>query len=266
MSDRPAPPRFAALSAAHVAPVQRRLLLPLTLTLFVLIGGFVAVLVGMHDSRLKCIGRQGLQAATDKMHLLLDEQTKALTALGAMLSHDPQLPALLAAADRAGLLARYAEDFARLRRDYGITHFYFHTPERINLLRLHQPERHGDRIERFTARAAERTGQVATGVELGAFGLLVLRMVRPLHDEHGKLLGYLELGKEIEDVLAGIHAGGHIQLALAIDKRLLQRADWEQGMTLLKRQFEWERFPGHALVYCSLPRAPELTAAGLPLR
>src|SRR5512140_3910874 len=142
---------------------------------------------------------------------------------------DASLRGSLKAGDRERLLTAYGPVFARLHAEYGITHFYFSGPDRICLLRVHAPEKHGDRIDRFTAREAERSGQTASGAELGPQGTFTLRVVRPVYDGDA-LVGYLELGKEIEDILAGIHRQSGVELAVAIRKSALDRTAWEEGM------------------------------------
>jgi diguanylate cyclase (GGDEF)-like protein len=142
-------------------------------------------------------------------------------------------------------LARAAPIFHDLRREYGITHLYFTRPDRVNLLRVHKPERHGDVIERFTQREAERRGVPASGVELGPLGLFTLRVVAPWRDpDTRRLLGYVELGMEIDHVLEHIREILGAEVFVLIDKRYLQRRDWEQGTRAIGRVPDWERLPG----------------------
>ncbi len=91
----------------------------------------------------------------------------------------------------------------------------------------------------------------ASGIELGPLGTFTLRVVRPVYD-NGTLIGYLELGKEIEDILAGIQRQSGVELALTIHKRLLKRSDWESSMKMMGRETNWERFPEDVLIYSSL--------------
>jgi len=129
-------------------------------------------------------------------------------------------------ADR--LLAAWRPVFETLHRENRLTHFYFFDANRVCLLRVHKPEKRGDLIDRFTAREAERTGKSASGPELGPLGTFTLRVVQPVF-EGGKLAGYVELRKEIEDVLQTLHTQSGNQLAVVIRKEYLKRQDWENG-------------------------------------
>jgi len=176
-------------------------------------------------------------------HSLLQGRTGKLEAVLETLLLDPRWRKPLQEGDREALMDLSTPLFERLRRDHNVTHFYFLKPDRVSLLRVHQPARSGDRIDRITARKAESSGRIASGVELGPLGTLTLRVVAPLRDGD-RLLGYLELGEEVEDLCAQIGRiyGGEDYLLL--DKGLLQPEGFAEGMKMLGRQVAWNRFPG----------------------
>jgi len=238
-----------------IKPVQRRLLVPLAAVLLLLVGGFSLVLVSAYKNNLDQSSKQVLDDASAELAEAVVEQSEGLAALEEVFLRDADLRDALKDRNRERLLAAYGDVFARLRQDHGITHFYFHGPDRVNLLRVHNPEKHGDLIGRFTAREVERTGKTSSGIELGPLGTFTLRVVRPVFDG-GTLIGYLELGKEIEDILAGIHGKHGVELALGIRKSALDRAKWEAGMKMLGREADWDHFPDDVLIYTSMPRFP----------
>ncbi|RWX50121.1 hypothetical protein VU00_11412, partial [Candidatus Electrothrix marina] len=80
----------------------------------------------------------------------LSQAEKNLRSLLLVLGANPVLQQQFMAGDREMLLKTSRSLEQSLRQDYHITHFYFHSPDRINFLRVHQPERHGDRIDRLT--------------------------------------------------------------------------------------------------------------------
>ena len=235
---------------------MRRLLVPLLLVLLLLTGGFAAVTTIILQRNLDQTSREILKVAHCELAADLERQSAFLSALEDVLLRDGRLAQGLKGRDRRALFSEYFPIYSQLCSRYGITHFYFHGPDRVNLLRVHKAEKHGDLIDRFTALAAEKTGLTAAGVELGPLGTFTLRVVRPvLHA--GELVGYLELGKEIEDVLSAIVTQHKVDLAVVIDKDHLQRSRWENGMRMLGRDGDWERFPGNVLIYYSQAVFPE---------
>ena len=244
------------LRHAATKPVQRRLLIPLAAVFLLLVGGFGAVLLHMQHASVSRFSQQVLDEVSDELAESVGEQSDALDALKATLLRDACLSDALKAQDRDRLLADCEPIFTLLRAEHGITHFYLHLPDRVNLLRVHKPEKNGDLIDRLTAREAERTGQTASGIELGPLGTLTVRAVRPVFDGD-TLIGYLELGKEIEDILASIHDEHGIELAVTIRKTALKREKWEAGMKMLGREADWNQFAEDVLIYASLPRFPD---------
>jgi PAS domain S-box-containing protein len=133
---------------------------------------------------------------------------------------------------------------------------YFSDAQRINLLRVHQPGRYGDRIDRFTTLEAEKTGKIAYGLELGPMGTLTLRVVAPMI-VNGKRIGFVELGEEINHITAKLKKTIGVELIVHLHKKFLHRPGWEAGMKMLGRAYDWDRFPDVVLVEQTLPVNPE---------
>jgi PAS domain S-box-containing protein len=240
-------------------PVLKRLMIPLVCVFLLLAAGFTALMLHRQNTQLHNTGQRILAQADREFSRALDEQSRAMAAMLDILIEETGLAPALAAGNREKLLAGYASVFARLKTRYAITHFYFLDPGRICLLRVHNPEKHTDRIQRITALQAEKTGKTAFGIELGPLGTFTLRVVQPVFD-NGALAGYVELGKEIEDVLDSIHQQTGAELAVAIRKTALKRSSWEAGMKMLGRTADWDRFDDDVLIYSTLTPFPDKAA------
>lgn len=242
-------------------PVLRRLLLPLAILVAATALAGTLTLVLQHRRFAGERSATQRSAVTSRLDLVLKQQASGLSATLAAVAADPRLVEALRSNDVERLRDTFSPTFSRLRTESGLTHWYFLDARRVCLLRLHQPSRKGDVIERHTAREAERTGQVASGIELGPLGTFTLRVVRPVYDGQA-LLGYVELGKEIEDALAAVDPGPGVELAVVIHKALVDRARWAEGMTLLGRVAEWDLFETDVVSYASRGR---LRPAAIPL-
>ncbi|MBN1437147.1 MAG: response regulator [Sedimentisphaerales bacterium] len=181
---------------------------------------------------------------------LLDEQTRGLIgAIQPIVSDQATLDALQNH-DRDSLLEKWQPIFERMQAEAAITHFYFHEPDRVNLLRVHDPGRCGDLIDRYIVREAEQTAQIASGIELGPLGTFTLRAIQPVFRD-GNLIGYVELGREIEDAFAVLHQDDNVEIAGTISKEYLDRENWENGMRMLGRNTDWDRFNQEVVIYTS---------------
>ncbi|WP_417915620.1 ATP-binding protein [Candidatus Electronema sp. JM] len=157
--------------------------------------------------------------------------------------------------DRAELLNAVQETARHYKMHCNITHFYFHDPNLVNFLRVHQPERYGDRIDRLTLLQAAAMNKTVAGLELGPLGTLTLRVVIPWQVDN-KVIGYLELGKELSTILSifkedNTSIDGYL---LTVNKTELDRKGWEQGMAMLGRQAAWTELPDRVIVSDTLPK------------
>jgi len=113
-------------------------------------------------------------------------------------------------------------------------------------LRVHQPKRHGDSIARVTMLEAERTGAESHGMEIGPLGTFTLRLVHPWYVHDGAsstLIGYVELGMEVEHLFDEIENMIDVGISVFVEKSILQRERWEEGVRMLGRVPNWDRFP-----------------------
>ena len=240
---------------AWVKPIQVRMMIPLTAVLMLLLGIFGFLQAKQLQYSIDQSGITAQEEVSRDMKTLLNEQAQGLGALGQILLRDQRLPQALAAGDRNRLLDSYAPVFATLKASNSITHFYFINRDRICLLRVNRPEGYGDVIDRFTLREAERTGKAAVGLELDLQGHLTLWSVQPVYDGSA-LVGYVELGKEIEDILTDLQRGDKQEITVLIHKEILRRQAFETGKELLKGKSQWDRFPAEVLIYSSLQQIP----------
>ena len=231
--------------------LKTSILLPLGIVLVTLISSFTYVY--LHQEKIytqKHIGDQFL-SAKHAFDSTIKIETEKLSATLTTITADSKLKRAMITGDREALLKQSESIFNILREKYHITHFYFHGADRVNFLRVHQPDRYDDMINRFSALQAEATGVPASALEIGPLGLFTLRVVFPWY-ENKKLIGYVELGEEIEHIYRHIKNVANIDLYLIINKRILSRVNWEEGMNLLKRNAGWDFLPTSVIAFTTI--------------
>ncbi len=162
------------------------------------------------------------------------------------IEQDPCVRGAWQARDRQALLDCSEGRFSAIRQQYQITHFYFYLPERVSFLRVHNPASHGDLIKHFTLAAAADTGRPVSGLELDVLGTFSLRVVRPWRID-GELVGYIEMGKEIHQILSRVREQLQVEFLVLINKDQLQREQWEQGLAAFGKNGDWDRFSQYAV-------------------
>jgi len=235
--------------------VKIPILLPLTLAISILLLVSVGGIYWLQQHNIDKHVQSRLDTIRQMFKNQIDHDAEIMTGLLHFLTEDPALEKAWLAEDREQLLSLAAPIFKDIGDIHHVTHFYFHRPDRTCFLRVHNPPRYGDYIDRFTMDAAVREQQIAYGIELGPFGTFTLRVVQPWRID-GTLVGYLELGEEIEHMTAELKKTGGVELFFTINKSYLDRTKWEEGMKMIGHAGDWDTFEHFAIINQTLPTLP----------
>ena len=178
---------------------------------------------------------------------LLNQESKFMEAQLQFLAHDDKLINAWQRRDMDGLYRAASPLFQKIQQDFGVTHFYFIDPKQVCVLRVHKPDRRGDDIKRYTMRQAAEQRSMSSGIELGPLGTFTLRVVYPWFHK-GELIGYLELGEEIEHLTSQMKKISELDLIFTIDKSELDRKKWEIGVKFLNKNDTWEDFDDFVII------------------
>lgn len=184
---------------------------------------------------------------------------------------DPALVAAFRARDRDALLAAAQPSYDRLAAARGISHFYFLEPEpaRTCFLRVHKPSLRGDVVDRDTFTQAIASKKIGAGKELGKTAF-ALRVVKPMRDG-GKVIGYVELGEDIDHFVERVKQKTGDDFGLLVDKGRVDRGQ----LARVRHDDRWDERPDVVLIVSTMwderqidvggPLA-KLPAAGTPVR
>ncbi|OOZ40225.1 hypothetical protein BOW53_08640 [Solemya pervernicosa gill symbiont] len=241
--------------------LKKRILIPLSIIIFIVMMIFIAATFWHIFEGIDKETTLQMQVVETIYQGDLEADASLMRSSLNLIARDERIIEAFLQRDRVQLLNLSNTLYKQLNQQSQITHFYFTTPDRINLLRVHQPTRHSDRIERFTTLEAERSGKVSYGLELGILGTFTLRVVHPWYHQ-GELIGYVELGKEIDHILGKLHDALDVSLYVLIEKDHLDRQRWKEGMQMHGREASWNDYPEHIMVssaklYQSLPKQLE---------
>lgn len=227
--------------------IKARFIGPLALTLAFIMCVFAVAIYGI-EARIRDRDLVERSAAVVKLFAQkLDKDTnKMMATLRALMINEAVMDAF-GRRDRGALAQQGGALFRDLNAEHKITHLYFIRPDLVSLYRFHSPAVYGDEIHRVTMQQAREGQKPAHGLELGPMGTLTLRLVAPWRRD-GELLGYVEIGEEIEHLLDEIRDSLGIDLLVLADKSFLTPEQWRRGMELLQRSGNWERFDSHAVL------------------
>ncbi len=188
-----------------------------------------------------------------RMHM--EGITHTLNGLLDFIKEDKYLQGAWLEKDRFALLRHARPILTKTLSQQKVTHFYFIGSNKVCFLRVHKPESHGDLIRRYTLDRSQNESRPVSGIELGPFGTLTFRVVHPWWIR-GELVGFIELGVEIENLAPKLKKILGSDLIFTVNKTNLDRARWEEGLRMMGRSGNWDQFSDYVIFSQTLDEIP----------
>ena len=235
--------------------LRKQLFIPLLFSLFIMLAASVASVYMIQRLHIINTIKSNVNGVEQLFPTLLEIESTQLSAQIDVVKKDYKLQQAWLSRDKDSLLHTAQAIFSEINTKYDITHFYFIDLDKVCYLRVHNPKRYGDYINRATLNGAVRKGESTSGIELGPLGTLTLRTVTPWII-NGTLAGYIELGKEILHIAPLIKSSLNVDLVFTIHKTRLNRSDWEEGMHMLGRESDWDIFHDSVVIDYTTQKIP----------
>ena len=235
---------------------QRKIVLPVIVAMALLVALFILGFDRYIDSRVTLRMAQTTNQVQQSWQALERDASRQLVWFAEEAANHSELVDAMRKRDGTALLALTQARYQALHEKFGISHWYFITPDRRILLRVHAPEKSGDLVERATLQQAAETGQAVTGLELGATATLTLRHVMPWHAANGELLGYIEMGNEVDWFDRQIKQFSGVEVLSAVHKPYTRAEHFSFGKKAFNYTGEWDSHPEIALLNQTLNPIP----------
>lgn len=201
-------------------------LLPIIVIGIVLVTGLVYYsFVNTQENVQHAINDGAIKNSKDMFYSIEDNDIKMLSSTLEVLLANNELRDAYLGNNREDVYNYGQPIFSKLKEEFGITHFYIHYPNGTNFIRLHSKEQFGDKITRKTFVEAVQTKGFGSGLELGKTAF-ALRVVHPYYNGT-KLIGYIELGEEIDHFLNDMKKHTGNEFGMFIRKEFIKHEDWK---------------------------------------
>ncbi len=221
-----------------------------------LVMGVFAIALYLVERNIRDIDLQERSAAVVKLfEQKLDKDANLMQALLRAMMANAALENAFRSLDREALARQVEPLFEALSGEHRLTHLYFHRPDLVNFYRAHSPAHFGDDIERVTTLDAKRQGVPVSGLELGPLGTLTLRSVMPWESK-GEVIGYIEIGEEIEHLIDEVRQSLGVDLAVLVEKKQIAPEQWRRGLAMMNREGDWNLFDDHVALAQTSTRLP----------
>ena len=177
----------------------------------------------------------------------LIEHSDNMTAMLLTWQHNPAVIQALKQQDRDSLLELSLSLFEQLRSRNLLASFAYLNSDRAPLLRVENPDSKGFVVDKTTTLAALQNGEIARGLEFDDLAQLHLWIVAPWY-EKDMLIGYVELGTSIDQLLLSLTELLDPTLYVALNKKKINQVAWQNRQRLTHNAMDWDRFPEHVVV------------------
>lgn len=180
-----------------------------------------------YQKQIKVSASNALSSNENYLKNILKSETQKLYLSVDMLMEDSEAKKLLTTQKIEELYNHLLPVFNNLKDKYKITQIFFIEPEPSNicLLRMHTPEKKGDVVLRYTYKQSVISKSYSGGLELGS-KKFSLRAVHPYYLD-GTLIGYIELGEEIDSFFEIMKEQSGDDYAVTIERRFLTEKGWD---------------------------------------
>ena len=227
--------------------IRKKILIPLTVVLLMLLACGIAIMHYDRDLHIDRDTRKEINTVETLLNGHMEQEADKLRVAFDTIKGGQRLREAYQSRDKKRLYDFCRPMFLEMRARFGITHWYFHDPEGVNYLRMHNFDKNGDKIKRFTMLDVLESGRRSSGIEIDEHGTLTLRVVSPWYYED-QLLGYIELGEEIEHITQRLKDMTGSNIYIFIDKQYENRQNWEAGLKVFGKSGNWDAYQNWVLI------------------
>ena len=184
--------------------------------------------------------RQSLQSA-------IVQQTSTLTMLVKTITSNPDISQALIADAPQALLDRWLHVYENMQTQDHLTQIAILDARSVCVLCTSAND---DLVNSASLLESEKTGEIASGIEVGPQGDLILQVAQPIRS-NGVISGYAIVAERIETVIQEIHPQSGIQLIAFMNKKSLKQTGWEADMRAMGREPDWNNLSNMVVTYNS---------------
>lgn len=153
--------------------------------------------------------------------------------------------------NRKALFDYYKPMYEKFKKDYNITHFYFHEINKTNFLRVHNYKKHSDLLNRITLQKSIESKSIGSGIEFGISHNFTLRVVYPWFVDN-EIVAYIELGKEIDYFTPELSKLEDVDVTFTIDKKLISQENYKKWLTKSITNINFNELDNYYIIDSSL--------------
>lgn len=198
-----------------------KIIAPFLISLFFVIFVTLSTLYYLQKTHINQESIESFKNVSEIFHKTISDETELFINLIQIVQKDETIVNNYKKQNKDWLFLYLHQIYLNFQDKHNITHIYIHDTNKTNFLRVHNRYVHSDKISRHTLDEAFDTGATSSGIELGVHRDFSLRVVSPWY-ESGELIGYVEIGKNIEHISKELARTLKTNIIITINKDMLK--------------------------------------------
>ena len=226
--------------------IRNKLILTFLLVSLIFVGIFYFYVQKIYDNNVEEMVEMELNYTQATFNNLKERDINTLSSSLEVIKEDSTIKEIYLEQDRDKLYEYTLPLFKNLKEKYGITHWYFIKPDGRTFLRVHNKDIYDDEITRQTFTIAKQTQDIGADIELGKTAY-ALRVVMPYYN-NGELIGYVELGEEIDDFLDILKEETRNEYSIIVHKEKLDSEKWKSVREVAGLRNNWDDIENYVII------------------
>lgn len=229
-----------------MASIKSKVVLVVIVCLLLCAGAVTYLFNLSYQNNIQLLARDSLKSSIGAFNNLLKAETKKNSAIMEWIMDNDTYRKLFAARDRDNLMKWNEPIFKRFKKEYEITNWTQIYPDGTGFFRIQTPDLTGDKIIRYVFVESQKTKTWVAGLDLGRNGF-ALRICAPVYDQSkignlskGNLIGYLELGTNIDRFVDIMKKQTTDDYGLVIKKKALDPEKWRLTRQRINLRNNWD--------------------------
>ena len=245
--------------------IKTKLLPVIVIGIILLSAVFYFYAVKTQEANLQKITHDGITKSKNTFDNLLQDDVKMLKlGITNFLANETSIQ-LFFNRDRDALIKACQPTFEKSRAlgqsVYQINIYYPNNSDNLTVFaRAHNPAKFGDAVTRTANRIARDTRQWGYGIDLGNSGF-ALRVVSPILDGSGKVVGDVEFGEEIGHFLGLMSKQTGNDFVMAVDKAKVTANGWKTYTEGKKIRNNYDDLPQYLVIDSTFKETTSIPAA-----
>ncbi|MCE1247791.1 MAG: PAS domain S-box protein [Firmicutes bacterium] len=235
-------------------PVINRLLPPLAAIVIILVGGAGLLLWQQHTTQLAADLERITNDTKKNLYDSIDLQIEKLIIVSEPLANNTGIQEALGRGDKAALNSIAKPEFEKLIRKYGLSQLNIVDARYNHLLIINSPKANNSSDSVFIE--DEHIGKATSGIIVRPPDVLALKVLYPINKD-GVVVGYVEMIKDINDIIQPLSSMSGNQIALVIRKDYLEKVNKKENLALLEKNQDWNQLSNCVVTYSSMGHLPE---------